>query len=81
MSDIKKIKDEYLDKLSGDLNLEKVNQNNLVEGDQEKKVSLPGTDKAQDFGSAPGYEKTSSLPKTQQTQSIESAGTVMVFAK
>ena len=26
MSDIKKIKDEYLDKLSGDLNLEKVNQ-------------------------------------------------------
>ena len=26
MSDIKKIKDEYLDKLDGDLNLENVNQ-------------------------------------------------------
>ena len=26
-----------------------------------KQVSLPGTDKAQDFGAAPGYE-TSSLP-------------------
>ena len=26
MSDIKKIKDEYLDKLSGDLNLENINQ-------------------------------------------------------
>ena len=56
--------------------LEKVNQNNLVEG-EEKKVSLPGTDKAQDFGAAEGYEKTSSLPKTQQTQSIESAATVI----
>ena len=56
--------------------LEKVNQNNLVEG-EEKKVSLPGTDKAQDFGAAEGYEKASSLPKTQQTQSIESAATVI----
>ena len=56
--------------------LEKVNQNNLVEG-EEKKVSLPGTDKAQDFGAAEGYEKTSSLPKTQQTQSIETAATVI----
>ena len=56
--------------------LEKVNQNNLVEG-EEKKVSLPGTDKAQDFGAAEGYEKVSSLPKTQQTQSIESAATVI----
>ena len=56
--------------------LENVNKNNLIEGEQ-KKVSLPGTDKAQDFGAAKGYEKASSLPKTQQTQSIESAGTVI----
>ena len=56
--------------------LESVNQNNLVEG-EEKKVSLPGTDKAQDFGAAEGYEKASSLPKTQQTQSIETAATVI----
>jgi tol-pal system protein YbgF len=40
-----------------------------------KKVSLPGTDKAQDFGAAPGYE-TSSLPNKQETQSIESVGSV-----
>ena len=56
--------------------LESVNQNNLIEGEQ-KKASLPGTDKAQDFGAAEGYEKASSLPKTQQTQSIESAATVI----
>jgi len=56
--------------------LESVNQNNLIEGEQ-KKASLPGTDKAQDFGAAKGYEKASSLPKTQQTQSIESAATVI----
>jgi len=56
--------------------LEKVNSNNLIEGEQ-KKVNLPGTDKAQDFGAAKGYQSTSSLPKTQQTQSIESAATVI----
>ena len=33
-----------------------------------KNVSLPGTDKAQDFGAAPGYKKKSSLPEKQQTQ-------------
>ena len=38
--------------------------------------SLPGTDKAQDFGKASGYDSTN-LPSTQQTQSIESAGTVI----
>ncbi len=42
-----------------------------------KNVSLPGTDKAQDFGAAPGYKKKSSLPEKQQTQSIETAGTVI----
>ena len=56
--------------------MEKVNQNSFVEGEQ-KKVSLPGTDKPQDFGAASGYKKTSSLPDTQQTQSIESAATII----
>ena len=37
--------------------LEIVNQNSFVEGEQ-KKVSLPGTDKPQDFGAASGYKKT-----------------------
>jgi len=41
-----------------------------------KKTSLPGTDKAQDFGAAPGYN-TSSLPGKQETQSVETAGTVI----
>ena len=41
-----------------------------------KKKSLPGTDKPQDFGAAPGYE-TSKLPEKQETQSIGSAGTVI----
>ena len=41
-----------------------------------KKASLPGTDKPQDFGAAPGYQ-TSSLPQNQETQSIETAGTVI----
>ena len=38
--------------------------------------SLPGTDKAQDFGKASGYDSTN-LPSTQQTQAIESAGTLI----
>jgi tol-pal system protein YbgF len=41
-----------------------------------KKASLPGTDKPQDFGAAPGYD-VSNLPKKQSTQSIESAATVI----
>ena len=41
-----------------------------------KEVSLPGSDKAQDFGAAPGY-KTTNLPTTQATQSIETAATVI----
>jgi len=56
-------------------------ESNSTEGKEkndsiQKKVNLPGTDKAQDFGSAPGYS-TANLPETQQTQSIESAGTVI----
>ena len=42
----------------------------------EKKVSLPGSTKPQDFGAAPAYE-TSNLPKEQSINSIESAQTVI----
>ena len=56
--------------------LEKSGSNN-IDQENKKKVNLPGTDKPQDFGAAPGYKKTSSLPETQQTQSIETAGTVI----
>ena len=42
----------------------------------EIKKKLPGTDKAQDLGAAPAYSVTN-LPEEQQTQSIESAATVI----
>ena len=41
-----------------------------------KKTNLPGTDKAQDFGAAPGYD-VSNLPEKQNTQSVEAAATVI----
>ncbi len=53
-----------------------VNKNKISNKKNKKKVNLPGTDKPQDFGAAPGYQ-SSSLPKTQETQSIETAGTVI----
>jgi tol-pal system protein YbgF len=43
---------------------------------KEKKVSLPGSAKPQDFGAAPGYQ-TTNLPKEQSINSIESAQTVI----
>ena len=43
---------------------------------KEKKVSLPGTSKPQDFGASPGYQ-TSNLPKEQSINSVESAKTVI----
>jgi tol-pal system protein YbgF len=43
---------------------------------KKKKVNLPGTDEAQDFGSAPGYD-SDQKEKVQATQSIESAGAVV----
>jgi tol-pal system protein YbgF len=43
---------------------------------KEKKVSLPGSAKPQDFGAAPGYQ-TSNLPKEQSINSVESAQTVI----
>jgi tol-pal system protein YbgF len=42
-----------------------------------KKANLPGSDKPQDFGAAPAYQ-TNSLPKIQETQSIDSAATVIM---
>ncbi|MFL2889525.1 MAG: tol-pal system protein YbgF [Pelagibacteraceae bacterium] len=45
-------------------------------GKTEKKINLPGSDKPQDFGAAPGYD-VSNLPSRQETQSIQSAGTVV----
>ena len=41
-----------------------------------KKVTLPGSTKPQDFGAAPGYQ-TTNLPKEQSINSIESAKTVI----
>ena len=43
---------------------------------KEKKVSLPGSTKPQDFGAAPGYE-TNNLPNKQSINSIETAKTVI----
>ena len=43
---------------------------------KEKKVSLPGTSKPQDFGASPGYQ-TSNLPKEQSINSVESAKNVI----
>ena len=43
---------------------------------KEKKVSLPGTSKPQDFGANPGYQQ-SNLPKQQNINSVETAQTVI----
>ncbi len=43
---------------------------------KEKKVSLPGSSKPQDFGANPGYQ-TSNLPSQQKINSVESAQTVI----
>ena len=43
---------------------------------KQKKVSLPGSAKPQDFGAAPGYQ-TSNLPKEQSINSVETAQTVI----
>ncbi len=52
-------------------------ENSEVSSSSEKKqVSLPGSNKPQDFGAAPAYE-TSNLPKEQSINSVESAQTVI----
>ena len=43
---------------------------------EKKQVELPGSNKPQDFGAAPGYQ-TSNLPKEQSINSVESAQTVI----
>jgi len=58
-----------------DLETGNVSNSNLVKK-KESQIKLPGTDKVQDFGAAPGYQ-TSNLPTQQQTQSIETAGAVV----
>ncbi len=45
---------------------------------KDKKDVLPGTDKPQDFGAAPGYKSNENLSTAQKTQSIESATTVIL---
>ena len=51
-------------------------ENETTVKSKEKKVSLPGSTKPQDFGAAPAYE-TSNLPNKQTINSIESAKTVI----
>ena len=51
-------------------------ENGIDSTTKEKKVSLPGSAKPQDFGAAPGYQ-TTNLPKEQSINSIESAQTVI----
>jgi tol-pal system protein YbgF len=51
-------------------------ENGTVSTTKEKKVSLPGSAKPQDFGAAPGYQ-TTNLPNEQSINSIESAQTVI----
>ncbi len=51
-------------------------ENGEASSQKEKKVSLPGSSKAQDFGAAPAYE-TTNLPKEQSINSVESAQTVI----
>ncbi len=47
-----------------------------IDEKKDKKVSLPGSSKPQDFGANPGY-KTTNLPSEQRINSIESAQTVI----
>jgi len=51
-------------------------ENGTVNTTNEKKISLPGSSKPQDFGATPAYQ-TSNLPKEQAINSVESAKTVI----
>jgi tol-pal system protein YbgF len=51
-------------------------ENGTTSTTKEKKITLPGSTKPQDFGAAPGYQ-TSNLPREQSINSIESAQTVI----
>ena len=51
-------------------------ENGNISATKESKLALPGSTKAQDFGAAPAYQ-TTSLPKEQSINSVESAKTVI----
>ena len=51
-------------------------ENNPTNVKKDKKASLPGTSKPQDFGASPGYQ-TKNLPEQQTINSVESAKTVV----
>ena len=51
-------------------------ENGKISTQNEKQTSLPGSNKPQDFGAAPGYQ-TTNLPKEQSINSVESAQTVI----
>ena len=55
--------------------IESGNINNSKKIIKKDKASLPGTDKAQDFGAAPGYSNTSA--SIQETQSVETPGSII----
>tara|TARA_Y100000817_G_scaffold307523_1_gene294093 strand:- start:445 stop:1395 length:951 start_codon:yes stop_codon:yes gene_type:complete len=63
-------------KIQSDTQLRFSDIENSGEEIKNKKTSLPGTSKPQDFGANPGYS-TSNLPEKQETNSIESAQTVV----
>ncbi len=58
--------------------IESGNINNSNKVIKNNKANLPGTDKAQDFGAAPGYSNTSA--SIQETQSVETPGSIITEA-
>ena len=51
-------------------------ESGAINASAKKQTPLPGSSKPQDFGAAPGYQ-TSSLPKEQSINSVQSAQTVI----
>ncbi len=63
-------------KIQSDTQLRFSDLENGAISNSNKQTALPGSNKPQDFGAAPGYQ-TSNLPKEQSINSIESAQTVI----
>jgi tol-pal system protein YbgF len=63
-------------KIQSDAQLRFSDLENTTSETSNKKTSLPGSDKPQEFGATPGYQ-TTNLPKEQSINSIESAQTVI----
>ena len=63
-------------KIQSDTQLRFSDLENETTIEKKKQTSLPGSSKPQDFGATPGYQ-TTSLPKEQSINSIESAQTVI----